>query len=239
MTSATSSRSSTDPPVAARINPVQAFVDNDAEWNLGIIIPRTERGLRTQERLMDAARKIFVRDGFLEAKITDITSGAGVASGTFYTYFDSKEAIFTAVIKDVNNRLYQAASAPPGTTREPLARFEAATRAYVHAYQEHAGLLAILEQVATISPRFREMRRGIRQIFRTRSEKGIRRLQTEGRIDPELSPRLAAEALTSMVSNFCYVWLVLGEDYDEEESIQTLTRIWAHGIGLKPAVIEP
>ncbi|WNV88241.1 TetR/AcrR family transcriptional regulator [Umezawaea sp. Da 62-37] len=208
----------------------------EPDWNEGILVPRSERGFRTQERLLEAASEIFVRDGFLDAKITDITTLAKMSSGSFYTYFDSKEAIFTAVIKKVNEGLYVAASVPTGSSRDPLERFELVTRAYVRAYQENAGLLAILEQVATISPRFREMRRNIRQIFRNRSEKGIRRLQGEGRVDPTLSPRCVAEAITSMVSNFCYVWLVLGEDYEEEEVIQTLTTLWASGIGLTPAV---
>ena len=194
-------------------NAIQTLVESDDRWNVGILIPRTKRGLATQAKLLEAAQAIFVRDGFLDAKITGITATAGVSSGTFYTYFDSKEAIFIAVIRDVNERMF--------------------IRAFVRAYREHSGLLAILEQVATFNPRFREMRRGIRQIFRTRTEKGLLRLQNEGLIDSALSVRCAAEALTSMVSNFCYVWLVLGGDYDEEEAIRTLTTIWTAGIGLK------
>ena len=221
-------------------NPIQVFVDNDAQWNEGIIVPRTARGVRTQKALMEAARGVFVRDGFVDAKITDITAEAGVASGTFYTYFDSKEAIFTAVVKDVNQHLYIAATGTRDTANDPVARIEATTRSYVRAYREQAGLLAILEQVATISPRFREMRRGIREIFRTRSAKGIRRLQEAGRVDPTLSPEIVAEVLTSMTSNFCYVWLVLGEDYDEDEAVRTITTIWARGIGLmSPQIPTP
>ena len=234
MSSATGGSQAEDP--VERGDAAQPPAEQD--WDSGILVPRTERGFRTQERLLEAASEIFVRDGFLDAKITDITALARMSSGSFYTYFDSKEAIFTAVIKKVNEGLYVAASVPTGSSRDPLERFELVTRAYVRAYQENAGLLAILEQVATISPRFREMRRNIRQIFRNRSEKGIRRLQNEGRVDPTLSPRCVAEAITSMVSNFCYVWLVLGEDYEEEEVIKTLTTLWASGIGLKPAA-EP
>jgi len=88
--------------------------------------------------------------------------------------------------------------------------------------------------VATFNPGFRDMRREIRQAFRDRTEKGLWRLQKEGRISPTLSPKCAAEALGSMVSNFCYVSFVLGEVYAEEEAVRTLTDLWVNGIGLAP-----
>jgi AcrR family transcriptional regulator len=192
----------------------------------------TTRGRRTRERLLQAAAVVFVRDGFLDAKITDIAAEAGVSNGSFYTYFESKEAIFTTVIQAVIERMYQAAVAPHDMDRSPQARVEHVTREYLRAYKQHAGLMGILEQVATFNPGFREMRRDIRQAFRKRTESGIRRLQMQGLVDESLEPQCVAEALTSMVSNFCYVSMVLGEEYEEEEAVRTLTTIWLRGIGL-------
>lgn len=77
------------------------------------------------------------------------------------------------------------------------------------------------------------MRLRIRRNSQQRMESGIRRLQEQGLAEPDLSARCAAEALTSMVSNFCYAWLVLGEDFDEDEAVDTLVAIWMRGIGLK------
>jgi AcrR family transcriptional regulator len=199
-------------------------------------LPLTRRGRRTRDRLIEAAEVVFTRDGYLDAKISDIAATAGVANGSFYTYFESKEAIFRTVIQVVIDEMYVAATVPEDVEHEPHVRIEHATRAYMQAYREHAGLMGILEQVATFNPGFRDMRRGIRQAFRTRTEKGLRRLQREGRIDPDLSPKCTAEALGSMVSNFCYVSFVLGEVYPEEEAVRTVTDLWARGIGLAPRV---
>src|SRR4051794_2983245 len=60
--------------------------------------PLTPRGRRTRSALVSAARAVFERDGFVGARVTDIAAHAGVAHGTFYTYFDSKEAVFRDVI---------------------------------------------------------------------------------------------------------------------------------------------
>lgn len=203
------------------------------QWDASIVKPPTRRGLLTWEKLLAAARIIFTRDGFLGARITDITAEAGVSAGTFYTYFDSKESIFVVVIKEVNKKMFRAAAVPHDTPRDPIARYEITTRAYIRAYRENTGLLSILTQVATFNPQFRAMRHEIRQIFRNRAEASLRRMQSDGLINRSLSPAIAAEALASMVSGFCHVWLVIGEDYDEEEVIRTLTTLWASGIGLQ------
>ena len=62
--------------------------------------PRTERGRRTVRKLLEAAAQEFGQRGFHEAAITGITSRAGVALGTFYTYFESKEELFRALVRE-------------------------------------------------------------------------------------------------------------------------------------------
>jgi len=63
--------------------------------------PKTTRGEKTLRRLLDAAAEEFGSRGFHQASITSITQRAVVAQGTFYTYFDSKEALFRALVNDL------------------------------------------------------------------------------------------------------------------------------------------
>lgn len=64
--------------------------------------PRTERGRRTLRAILDAAATEFGERGFHDTGITHITQRAGVALGTFYTYFDSKEEVFRALVRDLS-----------------------------------------------------------------------------------------------------------------------------------------
>src|SRR6476469_5231087 len=64
--------------------------------------PRTARGERTLRKILDGAREEFGERGFSESSIVGITQRAGVALGTFYTYFDSKEALFQALVRDMS-----------------------------------------------------------------------------------------------------------------------------------------
>lgn len=67
--------------------------------------PRTERGRRTLRKLLDAAAIEFGERGFHDASISGITRRAGTALGSFYTYFDSKDAIFRALVADMSGRV--------------------------------------------------------------------------------------------------------------------------------------
>src|SRR5580658_11208270 len=71
----------------------------------------SERGRRTREALIAAARRVFERGGFIDARITDIAEEAGAAHGTFYTYFDSKEAALQAVILHLEAELLGSGAA--------------------------------------------------------------------------------------------------------------------------------
>lgn len=193
----------------------------------------TPRGARTRSRIIDAAVRVFSSQGYLDTKITDITAEAGAANGSFYSYFDSKEAIFRAAIEQVNERMHSVVSQPMESAGEPFERIERATRLYVQAYQDDAKMVTLLEQVSSFSPEFRAMRLETRQLFRARTERSIERWQEQGLADPKLPPRYAAEALTSMVANFCYMWIAMEDDYEQDLVVFTLSRMWAQALGLK------
>ena len=59
-----------------------------------INMPRTKRGRATLNNILSAAAQVFYEKGYHAASINDITRLAGVASGTFYTYFDSKYDLY-------------------------------------------------------------------------------------------------------------------------------------------------
>jgi AcrR family transcriptional regulator len=60
---------------------------------------RRRKDARPQE-ILDAALAVFAEKGFAAARLEQIAARAGVAKGTIYLYFDSKEAVFRALIQD-------------------------------------------------------------------------------------------------------------------------------------------
>ncbi|WP_120716983.1 TetR/AcrR family transcriptional regulator [Tsuneonella amylolytica] len=104
--------------------------------------PRTARGKATMRKLLDAAAQEFGELGFHAASISGITRRAGTALGSFYTYFDSKEAIFSALVRDMSRAVAESAAAAMTPTatgiereREALAAFLAFARAHKEIYR--------------------------------------------------------------------------------------------------------
>lgn len=199
--------------------------------------PLTARGERTRAALITAARTVFERDGFHDARLTDITAEAGCATGSFYTYFDSKEEILDAVLAEAQEDMLH-----PGLPHveaesddDPTAVLEAANRAYFEAYRRNAQLMLVREQVAGISQEFRDVRRRQGQVFVERNAKRIRDLQARGLADPDLDPDEAASALSGMVSRMAYYTFALATDEtpDLDRLVFTATRLWINAIGLR------
>src|SRR5580704_8341232 len=65
-----------------------------------------QRTEATQRALLDAARRIFARDGFEASRIEDIAGATGHTRGAFYAHFSSKEDLFFALFEqEVGARL--------------------------------------------------------------------------------------------------------------------------------------
>jgi len=73
------------------------MAEAEADGGEGPPAPLTERGARTRERLVTAAREVFEERGFLGTRVAHIAQHARVSYGSFYTYFPSKEAVFLEV----------------------------------------------------------------------------------------------------------------------------------------------
>lgn len=59
---------------------------------------REEKKAESRRRILDSARSVFFRDGFMAANLDEVADKAGVAKGTLYRYFESKAALYVAVL---------------------------------------------------------------------------------------------------------------------------------------------
>jgi AcrR family transcriptional regulator len=196
-------------------------------------MPTTARGKRTREALVKAARVVFERDGFLNARLNDVTTEANCSIGTFYTYFDSKEEIFAAVIEAARNDMLHPGMPHVPEDEGPAAVIEASNRAYLVAYKRNAKLMKLMQQVAMIDPNFEELRARSARAFGKRNARRIKELQDRGLADPTLDPELAARGLSLMVSRLAFECFALEEGpRDLEEIVEVCTKLWVNGLKL-------
>ncbi len=63
-------------------------------------VGRAQRKILSRRQILDAARIVFFRDGFMAANLDEVAENAGVAKGTLYRYFESKADLYVAVLAD-------------------------------------------------------------------------------------------------------------------------------------------
>jgi AcrR family transcriptional regulator len=199
--------------------------------------PVTDRGAQRKEALLTAARRVFERKGFIDTRVSDIAKEAKVSHGTFYTYFDTKEAIFKAVSHAViDSMLASMAITIPSTDFHD--RVRDSVRRFVEAYRPNATMIGLMEQVGTFSPEMRELRLDVRETFVRRTERGINRMKEGGLTDPDLDVEYTAESLGAMLEYTCYVWFSLDRPFEEDRLIDALSAIWEKALAATPAPVR-
>jgi AcrR family transcriptional regulator len=197
--------------------------------------PRSRKGVATRARLIEAAKQVFERDGFLDARIMDIAEAAGLSHGSFYHYFDSKEQIFREVAEAQEERLTAPPDRHDAGAESPWERIRTANRRYLERYRDEAALMGVIEQVSRYDEYVNAARMATMKHFVERAERAIRRLQRDGLADPTVDPAMAADALGAMVARFAELWLVQGyREYNFDRAVDQLTRLWGNALGLEP-----
>ncbi|HEY5134391.1 MAG TPA: TetR/AcrR family transcriptional regulator [Candidatus Nanopelagicales bacterium] len=200
--------------------------------------PLTERGRRTRENLLAAGRRVFEERGYANTRISDIAKAAGVSHGTVYTWFDDKESLLRALVDDIVTEVF-AALAIGDDVPEPEQRMLEANRRYLAAYRRHGRMLEVVEEAAATDARYRDALAGVRRDHVGRVTRDIARLQRDGIAERDVDPAVAAGALCAMVEGFGRHWYGRGEQavstHDDETAVETLTRLWARGLGIRTA----
>lgn len=165
--------------------------------------PRQRRKEARPSELTAAALELFVEKGFAATRLDVVAGRAGVSKGTLYLYFDSKEALFKAVVEDAVVPLLQAA-------KLEIALFKGSSadllRRLIFGWWEQIGgtrLSGLPKLIISEAQNFPDVAQFYhdqvivpgRALFRTALQRGIdtgefRRLDVESAIDVILAPLL-------------------------------------------------
>lgn len=168
----------------------------------------------TRTALLDAARKVIARDGYVNARIADIAHEAGKSVGVFYSYFKDKTEIFAALVDAFHEDLKRTTPPPSEYDENTAATVKFAIGVFwTTSRQFHPEMLGLLETAfsdAALLSVWRRIRgRSIRRFaFRIRKQQELGRCQG-------LNPEMAASALHGMLEFTCFNWHSQMLDYPD------------------------
>jgi AcrR family transcriptional regulator len=167
-----------------------------------------EDKLRRREEIMAAAKKVFARNGFHVTTIADIAKEAGLAYGSVYQYFDSKDDLFCELMSAEGDALrarvavaLAAAGASPARSWEPLRSAVQATFEFFEADKATAKLL--LRDAYALGERFEKHLSSIYERFIDDIEGQMVAAQQRGRVI-DAPPRMVAFTLAALIGQLAH-----------------------------------
>ena len=103
-------------------------------------------------KILDAARDEFGEHGFSDSSIVGITQRAGVALGTFYTYFDSKESVFQALVKDMSAQVRDHVAPAFLQAKDALDGERLALESFLQFARTHRHVYRIIDEAEFVDP---------------------------------------------------------------------------------------
>lgn len=192
-------------------------------------LPVTDRGKRTRQKILTAARTAFEEHGYSDTTMSMIATAAGVSHGTAYVYFEDKTSVLRTIVTDLLNQVAVELRAPTaGSLTERIAN---ANERYLLVYTEHARLLRVVEQLATTNEEFAEILQDFRANHIKRVAEVIVRLQDVGASPADVDPMITAAALSAMVEGYSR-YGDISNDAVIHQAHKTLTLLWLRALAL-------
>jgi TetR/AcrR family transcriptional regulator, fatty acid metabolism regulator protein len=191
-----------------------------------------KRNTEKYRLILDAAVKVFARQGFHQSTVAQIARAAGVADGTIYLYFKNKDDILFQFYEYKARQVFERFRRAVDEATHAVDKLRNLVRIHLSEFQSDINM-AIVYQVETHQHRraaqevIREMSRMYRDIISEIVALG----QQEGCLRRNLSIGLVMRLINGTVDEVINAWIHAGGDYDLVTMADPLVELFLNGIG--------
>ena len=160
--------------------------------------PKTKRGRETLNNILSAAAQEIYEKGYHNAAINDITRRAGVASGTFYVYFDSKDDLYKFLLLQCSHMIRKHLNNAIMGCRTRREAEEVGLRAWLNFVQKNQYVYHIIWESLYVD---KQLFMDYYATFSRSYIKGLDQAKEKGEINPDIDTDVLAWILMG-ASNF-------------------------------------
>ena len=190
-----------------------------------MVLPREESQKSKPDMVLNAAEKVFAEKGFAKAKVSEIAKLAGVAEGTVYEYFRSKEDLLLSIPERHFER-YLGDLPEVFDIRSPLRKLRRFIRYFFSLFSTERDFLKVFLIQLQLSKRFYGTKEfdSFMNYFRT-IEHIIEEGKAKGSFRKDVSPRVFRNMFIGTFNNLALRWFILGGDrhFDQMQKIDQVT----------------
>ncbi|NYE03385.1 AcrR family transcriptional regulator [Bacillus niacini] len=190
------------------------------------------RSILTRQKLLGAAKEVFLQEGFQKATISQMIKKAKVGYGTAYVHFEGKEDLLIVLMEDVMERFYEIAeiSFLPKSKQEAEEIIYKQANGFLTMAEAERDMMQVFEQAIGVSSLISDKWKMIREKFIQRISKDIAYTQKNGLARAELDHEIVARGW--FFTNEMYLWEIVRNEHHTsvEEIAKTITSIYVAGL---------
>jgi len=200
----------------------------------------THRSLKEKQRqerealILQTAEEVLAERGYYETSMDEIAARVGVAKGTVYLHFPSKEDLVVAILTRDLQKLLQAIETIIATDLTPYAKMESILQfIYGEFFSKRAQWFSAIHTSRETQQLFLEKKACMRDIWEQLSARMTSLLEegkAAGQFDPTIPTAVMLEALFSLMSPRSYNRLIVSGQMAPEELARHLGQIYFKGI---------
>ncbi len=167
---------------------------------------KTSRALQsevTRERIIEAATQLFLRKGYFGTSIADLAAAVDVTKGALYHHFESKEAIFSAVVATIKKTWRNEVAREVIALRDPVERLERLLESHARFLEKNESFCLVLNglmmEMEGIHPKFIAELRSAYKEMAGFIEQILVRGRNEGKIRQDIESKSAALTIVGML----------------------------------------
>jgi TetR/AcrR family transcriptional regulator, fatty acid metabolism regulator protein len=193
------------------------------------------RGARAgdkRDRILTAATRIFARDGFFNAQVADVAHEAGVAAGTVYLYFSSKDDLLISLFERTMSAAITDGRKALSDLRRPDDRLRRIARLHLERLGADRDLAVVFQVELRQTTKFMERfsatyLREYLGLIRAAIAEG----QRQGRFRREVNPTLAAKVLFGALDEMATNWILSPRRYSLAADADAIVDLVIQGLG--------
>ena len=169
----------------------------------------SERGGDKRERILAAAERVFARRGFFASRVSEIAKDAGVADGTIYLYFKSKDDLLISLFENRMKQVNEALRAAIASEKSTLGRLRAFITTYLQLIHDEPAATEVLTIELRQSNKFMKEYENAEFADFLRMLGGlIAKGQEAGELDDDVPAHIAARMIFGMLDELALAWVL-------------------------------
>jgi TetR/AcrR family fatty acid metabolism transcriptional regulator len=187
-----------------------------------------------REAILKAATQVFARNGFFQSQVADVARAAGVAAGTVYLYFRSKDDLLVSLFERTMREAIAEGRAALEGIGDPRERLMRIATLHLERLGRDRDLAVVFQVELRQSTKFMErfsatLLRDYLGLIRETLAAG----QASGQFRADLNPTIAAKVFFGALDEMATNWILSRRRYSLAAEAETIVDLFVNGVGTR------